>query len=137
MRRKSASKVKQNVKMQVPTFGNEKIIFYDWNDIALVVAKLMVLFDASSGAKQYKCGNVEIFDLKDSYVVSIPYQGRKYVMFIVKNATDEEIFDGLAKIAAERSQQLAVLRDVKCNADDAALRDRLAFIIASISMLTA
>lgn len=135
MRRKSA-KV-ENVKMQVPTFGNDKIIFYDWNDLALIVAKLMVLFDTSSGAKQYKCGGVEIFDLKDSYVISIPYQGRKYVMFIVKNATDEEIFDGLAKIAAERSEQLAVLRDIKCNIDNTALKDRLAFIVTSISMLIA
>ena len=132
-RRKSAPKVK----IQVPVFGNEKITFYDWNDLALVVAKLTATFDTSGSVRQYKCGSVEIFDFKESYVISIPYQGRKYVMFVVKNATDEEIFDGLAKIAAERPAQLAVLRDVKCNTDNTALKDRLAFIITSISMLIA
>ena len=133
MRRKSV----QKPKIQIPVFGNEKILFYDFNDVALMVAKILSVFD--NKVREYKCGNVEIFDFKDynSFVINIPYRDRRYVMFVSKDATDEEILDGLAKIAAERSEQLAVLKDAKCNTEDAVLNDRLAFIITSVSMLIA
>ena len=126
-RRKSASKM--------PSIFDEKVLLIDQDDALLAMKILAVV----KNVQKYKCGNIEIFDFKDSndFVINLTYQGRKYAVYVSKAATDEEIFDGLAKIARKKPELVAALRDMKCKVYDPVLKDRLASIVASISMLTA
>lgn len=124
-RRKSAQKM--------PSIFDEKVLLIDQDD-ALLAMKILAIV---KNVQKYKCGDIEIFDFKDSNDFIIAHQGRKYAVYVSKDATDEEIFDGLAKIARKKPELVAALRDMKCKVYDPVLKDRLAFIVTSISMLTA
>ena len=87
----------------------------------------------------YSCGKISIYNTKEYLIIGIPYN-RYYALFVSKDATDEEILNGLAEILKKKPEPFVALRDAKCaegSIDDASIKDRLSYIVSIISILTA
>ena len=94
----------------------------------------------SSELKSYSCDKISIYNTKEYLIIGIPHKRRYYALFVSKDATEEEILNGLAEILKKKPEPLVALSDVKCtdgSIDDASIKDRVSYIVSIISILTA
>lgn len=105
--------------------------------VKLVAVSDEILMYNERKAHRYICNNADVFEFSKSFWVLIRVKGSEHALIVKKDATDEEIFNDLAEIVEQEPEVLDKLRVIKCSLEDGQLKDKLAAILSTVSLLSA
>ena len=109
----------------------------DGRAVKFVAMSYEILMYNEKKARKYVCNNAEIFEFSKSFWVIISVKGLYHALVVKKDATDEEIFNGLAEIVEQEPEVLDKLRVMNCSLEDGQLKDKLAAILSTVTLLSA